>query len=175
MLQDLGLGTRRSGVLPSHARRNGSLPIPCMGGLKYRCSVSLLNKSLSLSLSLHTFMKMRTRHLTTAGITALVTILNFLLIEYFPVRFSHIERHSDDISTGISRCMPLCQHLADSRPRESNHHKDHSDGHNCCPSHLAHSDFLRDFLAAEVGTNFTQTSWLRKWGPMSSLRVGKTR
>ena len=43
---DLGLGTRRSGVLPSHARRNGSLPIPCMGGLSYRCSVSLLNKPL---------------------------------------------------------------------------------------------------------------------------------
>ena len=25
---DLGLGTRRSGVLPSHSRANGSLPIP---------------------------------------------------------------------------------------------------------------------------------------------------
>ena len=33
------LGVRRSGVLPSHARRNGSLPIPCMGCLSHRCSV----------------------------------------------------------------------------------------------------------------------------------------
>ena len=28
---DQGLGFRRSGVLPSHARRNGALPIPRMG------------------------------------------------------------------------------------------------------------------------------------------------
>ena len=35
---------RRSGVLPSHARANGSLPIPCMSFLRHRCSVSLLNK-----------------------------------------------------------------------------------------------------------------------------------
>ena len=31
-------------MLPSHARRNGSLPIPCMSCLSHRCSVSLLNK-----------------------------------------------------------------------------------------------------------------------------------
>ena len=35
---DQGLGFRRSGVLPSHARRNGSLPIPRMGCLS-QCSV----------------------------------------------------------------------------------------------------------------------------------------
>ena len=29
----------------SHARRNGSLPIPCMSCLSHRCSVSLLNNS----------------------------------------------------------------------------------------------------------------------------------
>ena len=40
-------------MLLSHARVNGSLPIPCMSCLSHRCSVSLLNKgSLSLSLSL---------------------------------------------------------------------------------------------------------------------------
>ena len=38
-INDQGLGIRRSGVLPSHARRNGSLPIPCMGCLSHRCSV----------------------------------------------------------------------------------------------------------------------------------------
>ena len=31
-------------MLPSHSRLNGSLPIPCMGCLRHRCSVSLLNK-----------------------------------------------------------------------------------------------------------------------------------
>ena len=33
------------------ARANGSLAIPCMSCLSHRCSVSLLNKQLSLSLS----------------------------------------------------------------------------------------------------------------------------
>ena len=39
-------------MLLSHARANGSLPIPCLSCLSHRCSVSLLNKQLSLSLSL---------------------------------------------------------------------------------------------------------------------------
>ena len=33
-------------MLPSHSRLNGSLPIPCMGCLKHRCSVSLVLPSL---------------------------------------------------------------------------------------------------------------------------------
>ena len=44
-------------MLPSHARANGSLPIPCMSCLRHRCSVSLSNKSsLSLSLSICRFL-----------------------------------------------------------------------------------------------------------------------
>ena len=43
LIIDVGI-VWRSGVLPSHARANGSLPIPCMSCLSHRCSVSLLNK-----------------------------------------------------------------------------------------------------------------------------------
>ena len=38
-------------MLPSHARANGSLPIPCMSCLSHRCSVSLSNKIVRVGLA----------------------------------------------------------------------------------------------------------------------------